>query len=72
LSQSYVLAIVGGAELFTSNNMMVLAWAHCRLSTLGLLRAWGIVFLGNFIGAGVLVAFVYWFVYLRATAGGKD
>ncbi|MBA1146909.1 formate/nitrite transporter family protein [Ectothiorhodospiraceae bacterium WFHF3C12] len=50
-SLAYVLAVVGGAELFTTNNMMVMAWAHGRLSTLGLLRAWGIVFAGNFIGA---------------------
>lgn len=50
-SLAYVLAIVGGAELFTTNNMMVMAWAHGRLSTLGLLRAWGIVFIGNFVGA---------------------
>lgn len=48
---AYVLAIVGGAELFTTNNLMVMAWAHRRLSTVHLLRAWGIVFVGNFIGA---------------------
>lgn len=50
-SLAYVLAIVGGAELFTTNNMMVMAWAHRRLSTTGLLRAWGIVFVGNLVGA---------------------
>lgn len=48
---AYVLAIVGGAELFTTNNLMVMAWAHGRLPTTHLLRAWGIVFLGNLIGA---------------------
>lgn len=55
---AYVLAIVGGAELFTTNNLMVMAWAHGRLPTLRLLRAWGIVFVGNFAGAvatGVLL-----------------
>lgn len=50
-SLAYVLAIVGGAELFTTNNLMVMAWAHGRLPTGRLLCAWGIVFLGNFIGA---------------------
>ncbi|UEM25031.1 formate/nitrite transporter family protein (plasmid) [Skermanella mucosa] len=49
-SLAYVLAIVGGAELFTTNNLMVMAWAHGRLTTVRLLRAWGIVFVGNFIG----------------------
>lgn len=55
-SLAYVLAIVGGAELFTTNNLMVMAWAHRRLSTLHLLRAWGIVFIGNFIGAASTAA----------------
>ncbi len=50
-SLAYVLAIVGGAELFTTNNLMVMAWAHKRLSTLNLLRAWIIIFVGNFLGA---------------------
>ena len=50
-SLAYVLAIVGGAELFTTNVLMVMAWAHGRLPTLHLLRAWGIVFVGNFLGA---------------------
>ncbi|MEL6961841.1 MAG: formate/nitrite transporter family protein [Pseudomonadota bacterium] len=48
---AYVLAIVGGAELFTTNNLMVMAWAHGRLPLHRLFRAWGIVFLGNLIGA---------------------
>ncbi len=50
-SLAYVLAVVGGAELFTTNNLMVMAWAHKRLPTLRLLRAWGLVFVGNLIGA---------------------
>lgn len=50
-SLAYVLAIVGGAELFTTNNLLVMAWAHGRLPTLRLLRAWGIAFAGNFVGA---------------------
>ncbi len=48
---AYVLAIVGGAELFTTNNLMVMAWAHGRLALRRLVRAWSIVFVGNLIGA---------------------
>lgn len=48
---AYVLAIVGGAELFTTNVLMMMAWAHGRLPTLSLLRAWSLVFAGNFLGA---------------------
>ncbi len=50
-SLAFVLAIVGGAELFTANVIMIMAWVHGRLSTLWLLRAWALVFIGNFIGA---------------------
>lgn len=46
-----VLVIVGGAELFTGNNLIVMAWASGKVSTKALLRNWGIVYLGNFIGS---------------------
>jgi formate/nitrite transporter len=46
-----ILVIVGGAELFTGNNLIVMAWASRKVSTLALLRNWGLVFTGNFIGA---------------------
>jgi len=52
-SLAYVLAIVGGAELFTTNNLMVMAWAHRRLRTRQLLRAWQIIFVGNFLGTAM-------------------
>jgi len=46
-----VLVIVGGAELFTGNNLIVMAWASGKTTTKGLLRNWVIVYIGNFIGA---------------------
>ena len=46
-----ILVIVGGAELFTGNNLIVMAWASGKVSTVALLRNWGIVYVGNFIGA---------------------
>ena len=55
-----VLVIVGGAELFTGNNLIVMAWASGKVSTKGLLRNWTIVYIGNFIGSfgtAILVAF---------------
>ncbi|MDZ7749445.1 MAG: formate/nitrite transporter family protein [Halofilum sp. (in: g-proteobacteria)] len=66
---AYVLAIVGGAELFTTNNMMVMAWAHRRLATQRLLRAWGIVYLGNLVGA-VSTAALLVLAGQHAEAGG--
>jgi formate transporter len=50
-SLGLILVIIGGAELFTGNNLIVMAWADRRVSTLGLLRNWGIVYLGNLVGA---------------------
>jgi formate/nitrite transporter len=46
-----VLVIVGGAELFTGNNLIVMAWASGKVSTHALLRNWAIVYAGNFVGS---------------------
>jgi len=46
-----ILVVVGGAELFTGNNLIVMAWANRKVSTELLLKNWGIVYLGNFVGA---------------------
>ncbi len=46
-----ILVVVGGAELFTGNNLIVMAWASRKVTTAALLRNWGIVYLGNFIGS---------------------
>lgn len=46
-----VLVVVAGAELFTGNNLIAMAWAIGKVSTAKLLRNWGIVYLGNFIGS---------------------
>ncbi|NJN53346.1 MAG: formate transporter FocA [Anaerolineae bacterium] len=54
-----ILVVVAGAELFTGNNLIVMAWASRKVSTGKLLRNWGIVYVGNFIGAGVTAVFVF-------------
>ena len=46
-----VLVVLGGAELFTGNTLMVMAWAAGKLPMRDMLRAWLIVYIGNFIGA---------------------
>jgi formate transporter FocA len=46
-----ILVVVAGAELFTGNNLIVMAWAARKVTTGQLLRNWGIVYLGNFVGA---------------------
>jgi len=50
-SLGLALVLVGGAELFTGNNLVVMAWASRKVSTGEMLRNWSIVYLGNFVGA---------------------
>ena len=69
-SLGLVLVVVGGAELFTGNNLIVMAWASRKLSTWKVLRNWGIVYLGNFSGALATALVLYWLV--RAALGGAE
>jgi len=46
-----ILVVVGGAELFTGNALMVMALAAGKLKLAEMLRAWAIVYAGNFVGA---------------------
>jgi formate transporter len=51
-SLGLILVIVGGAELFTGNNLMVMAYyAAGKVSTAEVARVWGLVYLGNLAGA---------------------
>jgi len=53
------LVLVGGAELCTGNNLVVMAWASRRVSTGLLLRNWLVVYAGNFVGATGTAILVY-------------
>lgn len=59
-SLGLILVIVGGAELFTGNNLIVMAWANKRIKTIQILRNWSIVFFGNFIGAMCIVILMFY------------
>ena len=58
-SLGLILVIVGGAELFTGNNLMVMAYAGGRVGIAELLRAWAFVYLGNFVGAVGIAVLVF-------------
>jgi formate/nitrite transporter FocA (FNT family) len=100
-SVGLIMVIIAGAELFTGNNIIVMAWASGKVKTRALLLNWVLSFSGNFVGAiltavlmfyttqytfgsgtvglvalntanakaslalSVMIAAVYWFVYLR-------
>jgi formate transporter len=50
-SLGLILVLVGGAELFTGNNLIVMAWASGRVGSGVLLKNWLVVYLGNFVGS---------------------
>lgn len=54
-----ILVVAGGAELFTGNTLMVMAWAAGKVKLMEMLRAWSIIYIGNFIGAFATAVLVY-------------
>lgn len=58
-SLGLILVIVGGAELFTGDALMIVAYASRRISLGSLLRAWSLVYLGNIVGAIGTAALVF-------------
>lgn len=58
-SVGLILVVVGGAELFTGNNMLVMAWASRKVTTGAVLANWTIAFIGNFIGAFATAALIF-------------
>jgi formate transporter len=68
-SLGLVIVLVGGAELFTGNNLIVMAWASGNVSTKKMLRNWVVVYFGNLIGALGLVVLVFPSHYLDMNGG---
>ncbi len=54
-----ILVVLAGAELFTGNVLIVIAWANRKVSTRALLRNWTLVYIGNLIGSLVTAVLVY-------------
>jgi formate/nitrite transporter len=68
-SLGLLLVVVAGAELFTGNNLLAMAWASGRISTLEVLRNWIVVCAGNFIGASGLAVMVWLSGHPKLAAG---
>jgi formate/nitrite transporter len=58
-SLGLILVIVGGAELFTGDSLMIVACASRRITLGALLRAWSLVYIGNIAGAVGTAALVF-------------
>lgn len=59
------LVVVAGAELFTGNNLLAMAWADRQVTTLDVLYNWTVVLAANFVGA----LFLAWLVYVSGHPG---
>ena len=69
-SLGLILVIIGGAELFTGNSLMIIALLNRKISLPSLLRNWGLVYVGNFIGS-VLIALLVIYSRMYAFASGE-
>jgi formate transporter len=54
-----IMVVVAGAELFTGNNLIVMAFLSRRVPFSGLLRNWTVVYVGNFVGAMLTAYLVF-------------
>jgi formate transporter len=68
-SLGLILVVVGGAELFTGNNLIAMAWASGHVTTQQLIRNWGWVYLGNLVGA-IGTAFLVWLADVQTLSDG--
>ncbi len=68
-SLGLILVVVGGAELFTGNALLVMAVASRRVRLRALVRNWAIVLVGNAIGAVGLAVLVVWSGALDGSGG---
>lgn len=58
-SLGLILVVVAGAELFTGNNLIVMAWASRRITVRDVLRNWIVVYVGNLLGAAGIAVLVF-------------
>ncbi len=69
-SLGLILVIVGGAELFTGNALLVMAWVDGLIGAGAVLRNWMIVYFANFAGAAAIVALAMAAGLHKAAPGG--
>jgi formate/nitrite transporter len=58
-SLGLILVIITGAELFTGNNLIVMAFVSRKITMRQLINNWGVVFVGNFVGSLIVVFLIF-------------
>lgn len=69
-SLGLIMVAIAGAELFTGNNLLVMAWVDGRIRLAELARNWAIVYLANLVGA-VGMAVLVWLADGLALGQGR-
>ena len=64
-----MLVLMAGAELFTGNNLMIMALAEKKITLSQLLRSWIVVYLGNLVGSVFAAFLIMWSGQLNYTSG---
>ena len=65
-----IMVVLTGAELFTGNVMMTFSVLEKEVKISELLRSWGVVYLGNFIGSILVVGLVFG-AHMGLNGGGE-
>ncbi len=69
-SLGLVLVLIGGAELFTGNTLIVMGWAQGKVTPGQLSRNWSIAYAGNFVGATGMAVVAYGSGFLHLGGDG--
>lgn len=59
-SLGLILVSISGAELFTGNNLLLLAWSKKKITAYSVLKNWTWIIMANLVGALVLALLIYW------------
>lgn len=59
-SLGLILVSISGAELFTGNNLLLLAWSNNKITARSVLKNWTLIIFANLVGALVLAYIIYW------------
>lgn len=71
-SLGLILVVVAGAELFTGNNLLVMACVSRRITVRNLLKNFGIVYVANFLGAAGLAGVVAFSGHTQMAEGAVE
>lgn len=66
-----LFVLICGAELFTGNALLSIAWAEKKITLGQMFKNWTLVFIGNFIGSIIIAALIFYAGLLSTgTLGG--